>query len=188
LRLVCDCFEEGVAGVGVEADIDFGGDFIGDVADVTARGNGHEESGRAYFADATTGGEPTGSVAAGWRPRMIRTKEGLEPDPQPQGHCVGWLDQESAYLDLKAAVAAAQSVATGNGSAIGLQPLTIAKRLYERGLVVSREAKHLQGKKTVAGVRRRVLQVSRDLVLPADDEQKSATRVTELFETQGGAA
>jgi hypothetical protein len=52
--LICDRFEEGVAGVGVEADVDFGSDSVGDVADVAARGNGHEGVEAPFSAASST--------------------------------------------------------------------------------------------------------------------------------------
>jgi len=127
-------------------------------------------SGMAHLADVATGSEPIGATAAGWRIRMIRTRDGLEPEAQPQGLCIGWTDESNCYLDLKSTINVCQGISTKNGSSIGLGATTLAKRIDERGLVVSREPSHLQIKRTIAGTRRRVLHLARETVLPRGDE------------------
>lgn len=108
-------------------------------------------SGRAHLA-APDGSRPPGDEAWGWR--RIHTEAW-----EPKGQRVGWLEDESVFLEPDAAQAVAQGLGQEIGDPLPLTPHTLRQRLKERGLLVSTDAKHqtLSIRRTFEGQRRAVL-------------------------------
>lgn len=75
----------------------------------------------------------------------------------PKGACIGWVHDDELWLDMHAALKAAQSVAS-DASRITVTPSRLAKHLNSRGLLLSTDSGkgHLSVRRTIHGARRRV--------------------------------
>ena len=93
-------------------------------------------SGRAHVADDGDDA-PADASAWGWRRRSVGTGAYERDEWEPQGHRVGWLTSEGLFLDPNAAYAAAQAVGNATGDPLAVGAKTLAKRLDERGLLLS---------------------------------------------------
>jgi hypothetical protein len=60
---------------------------------------------------------------------------------RPQGRRVGWIDGEALYLEPEASYAAAQEMAGAQGESLTVSAPTLRRRLKERGLLASVDAK-----------------------------------------------
>ena len=120
-------------------------------------------SGRAHVASHPDGGKPTNFEAMGWRAEA----HGEETCFRPQGRCVGTVDENAFFLDPDAAFAEVQALAGAQGEALAISGKTLSKRLAEKGLLMETLADRLLVYKTIAGVKRRVLVLRRDAILPA---------------------
>ena len=92
---------------------------------------------------------------------------------EPQGKRIGWLDGTNLYLEPEASYAAAQDMARKGGDGIGVTSQTLRKRLKERGLLASVDAKRetLTIRRKLEGKQRDVLHlVSSRLEPPAPEE------------------
>lgn len=122
---------------------------------------------RAHVAN-TRGAPPLGVEAAspedtadlsayGWR--VIRG------DLQPQGDCIGWLDDNCSdlYLDMSTALDVVQKLTARSTSPFVATETTLRRRLKEAGLLVSTGAdtgrESLSVRRVIGGVRREVLHV-----------------------------
>lgn len=125
-------------------------------------------SGAAHLALVSDGGVPTADnpIACGYRIKIIHTRDHDEPDYQPQGVCIGWIDERGIFLNPDAALATAQTIGAKTGQSIPWQPKTLCKRLAERGWIVSNENGRNTIRTDIAGARRAVLHVKRELILP----------------------
>jgi hypothetical protein len=82
----------------------------------------------------------------GWR-QIAPERAGSQGDDDkppiwsPQGPQIGWCDRdgETAFLEPESAYSAAQKLATGQGSAVGVGSRTLWKRLAEGGLLAMRD-------------------------------------------------
>jgi hypothetical protein len=91
-------------------------------------------SGRAHLA-GPAGAEPAEQPGCwGWR----RDAAGHW---QPLGKRIGWVDGEQVYLEPEAAYAETQELARHQGDALAVSPRTLWRRLKERGLLASSDAK-----------------------------------------------
>jgi hypothetical protein len=118
-------------------------------------------SGRAHLA-APDGGHPETPSAWGWRREDGRNG----PDWRPQGRRVGWIDGEQLYLEPEASYAAAQGMAGEQGESLTVSAPTLRRRLKERGLLASTDAKRetLTVRRVLDGSSRNVLHL-RDSIL-----------------------
>ena len=98
------------------------------------------------------------AIALGWEQRMFGIGENEREEWVHKGSRVGWIDGQDLYLDLSAAYKAAQGLA-GETERLTITGRTLAKRLWEKGYLVSRDVE--RGKNTV----RRTLQGARHDVL-----------------------
>jgi hypothetical protein len=114
-------------------------------------------SGRAHVA-SKSGEEPLLPESWGWRRAEVGSGEHARTVWQSQGDCVGWLDGDDLYLDPESAHAAAQRLATAKGEALPLTSSTLGKRLKEKGLLVTTDAKResLKVRRTLQGRRQDV--------------------------------
>jgi hypothetical protein len=115
-------------------------------------------SGRAHIVDPE-GRAPKEPERWGWRLRTIGAGDHERDEWQPQGHLVGWTDEENLYLEPDSAHAEAQRLAVEQGESLPVTPHTLRKRLKEKGLLVSTDErrKKLTVRKTLQGTRRDVL-------------------------------
>jgi hypothetical protein len=115
-------------------------------------------SGSAHIA-CPMGQAPEKPEAFGWRFAGTFGKGDDEhPVHHAQGARVGWVAGSDLYLDLDAALRAAQEMA-GDTDRIGITVTTLAKRLHERGHLVSTEGDrgHLSVRRSLEGVPRRTV-------------------------------
>ena len=82
-------------------------------------------SGKAHVADRA-GKQPEKAAQWGWRSDELLAWHALGPR-------VGWIDGDDLYIEPNAAYAAAQAMGEATGDRIELSPLTLYKRLHERG-------------------------------------------------------
>lgn len=84
-------------------------------------------SGRAHL-QTTDGDEPEEiGKLCGWR------------NGQPNGNCLGWIEDDVLYLAMDAAYAAANEQGHRNGEGLAVTKATMGKRLDERGLICLRD-------------------------------------------------
>ena len=111
-------------------------------------------SGRAHIADEE-GRSPDSPEAWGWR----KEPSGLDAVWKPQGERIGWVCEESVYLEKDAAYNVAKRVGADGGEGIALTPTTLVKRVKEAGLLLTVEP--TRGTNTI----RRVLEGKTQIVL-----------------------
>ncbi len=105
--------------------------------------------GRAYVADASTGGPPSQFAAWGWK--------GVSE--KPSGVCIGWTEEEVLYIEPNAACLVAQDVARITGESLPFSKRTLHRILEERGLLQSREVK-----RNTYAIRKRINGVCREVL------------------------
>jgi hypothetical protein len=117
--------------------------------------------GFAHIA-AGDGDAPPNARAWGWRQGRVGSGPHERTDWSPQGVRAGWLEGGDLYLDRDAALTAVQKVGQAIGRSIGVTPTTLAKRLNERGFLMSTGKEHgeLQVRRSLEGRRRRVLHLA----------------------------
>ena len=109
-------------------------------------------SGRAHLA-TRQGDHPPNGEAWGWRHEItgedIREREKW----RAQGERIGWIEGNDLYLNPTVALAIAQRLARDQGDALVVTTLTLHKRLYEKGYLVSIDKlrRTLTIRKTVEG-------------------------------------
>lgn len=108
-------------------------------------------NGRAHVENAT-GGMPPNARALGWR--AIDTGKGVRTDPM--GARIGWVDNNSLYLDPNASLAVVKALASDLDNHIGVSERSIAKSLREAGLLDRCEKGRNTFKVSVGGARRSV--------------------------------
>ena len=81
---------------------------------------------------------------------------------RPQGDCIGWVDDESVYLQWKAAFAAAQQIGRDVGEQIPVTINTLGKRLNQAGVLQACDhtRKTYYVRKKIAGVYQKVWKIS----------------------------
>lgn len=89
-------------------------------------------SGEAHVA-GMAGGAPAGEDQWGWQLVGSGDRQRLVS----RGKCVGWLDDDSLYLEPTASFGMAQDVARSTGEQLAIGQTTLYKRLKERGLLLS---------------------------------------------------
>jgi hypothetical protein len=126
-------------------------------------------SGHAHL-EARSGGEPDrGSESCGWR--------GSSGARSPRGNCIGWVEDDQVYIDPTAAYRVAQLVGRDVGELLAVSEQTLNKRLREKGLLASTEARRetLTVRRSIGGSSRSVLHFRRTTLLPeASDGDEDA--------------
>jgi len=90
-------------------------------------------SGRAHIAMADGGQPPDEDAAAfGWE---YQSGFGY----RAKGCCIGWSDGDDLYLERNATMAEVQKMGQQTGDALTITPITLYKRLQEKGLLLSVE-------------------------------------------------
>jgi hypothetical protein len=124
-------------------------------------------SGKAHVADAKTLERPKSHAELwGWREKTVGTGNHARNEWQPQGDCLGWLDNDDLLLEPDAAYAAVQRLGRDQGTSLPIAQRTLWKRMAERGLLASRE--HGQNRNQVrwhiGDGRRRVIHLKADVI------------------------
>lgn len=117
-------------------------------------------SGKAHLVDSETGAIPLDGKRWGWFPEgtVIRDQGVPEIDHWRQrGDKIGWIQGSELFLNPDAAYACAQEVARKQNNSIATSANTLWKRLVQKGLATKGEPGRNLCKKTVEGVRQRVL-------------------------------
>ena len=131
--------------------------------------------GYAHVAGAN-GEPPFAPQAWGWRQITVGTGENQRTDWQPQGGRAGWLEREDLYVDLEAALTAAQRVAQATGSGVSVTARTLAKRLHERGFLLSTDLAtrgEIQVRRVLEGRRRRTLHLAASAITLEESAQSA---------------
>ena len=127
-------------------------------------------SGRAHLAGRDGGAPDREPGSCGWR-------GGSNGNSMPLGDCIGWVDGDNVYLEPNGAYRVVQVAANAAGESLPVSEQTLKKRLHEKGLLASIDAKRqtLTVRRTLGGTSRSVLHFSRAAVLPepADDEDEN---------------
>jgi hypothetical protein len=123
-------------------------------------------AGRAHIANVDGLAPVSNPEAWGWK----RFEGEMDTTGAPttvyrsQGACIGWVDGPNVYLSPDAAHGAAQREASLQG-AILISGKTLRKRLAERGLVASKGTETTTIRKTISGVRQKVLHLNASFFL-----------------------
>jgi hypothetical protein len=127
-------------------------------------------SGRAHVADPD-GGFPDTPAAWAWRLVTVGAGQHQRNEWRPQGRRIGWIDEEELLLEPEAAYAAAQALAGEQGESLSVSAQTLRRRLKERGLLVSTDAKRetLTVRRVLEGATRKVLHLESSLLCGKPD-------------------
>ena len=130
-------------------------------------------SGRKHVTD-TDGNRPDNWEVLGWREETKNELGHENTNYRRLGDCIGTVDSDAFYLIPEAAFNAARELA-GN-EPLGISEKTLAKRLHEKGLLISgyggQDGRHILIKKTIMGVRQRVLPIARSALLDIGDKNQ----------------
>ncbi len=116
-------------------------------------------SGRAYLADARTGGAPHDAGRFGWRINgcLLMGRDETPSDTyEPRGARIGWVGDAELLLDPDAAFAAAQNLAREQKNELSISEMTLWKQLAEKGFILRGERRNTI-RRTVKGDRPYVL-------------------------------
>jgi hypothetical protein len=130
--------------------------------------------GFAHVASAK-GGTPFPYEPWGWREVLVGVGESQRVDWRPEGARAGWVEDGDLYIDLEAAIAAAQRVSQATGNPVAVSPKTLAKRLHERGFLksVDSERGSLRVRRMLQGSRRAVLHLAASAIVSAESAQSA---------------
>ena len=120
-------------------------------------------SGQAHLAPRT-GHVPDGSPAdCGWR-------RNSHNEWMPLGTCVGWTDGDDIFIEPSAVYQVVQTAARESGQAFPISPVTLRKRLREKGFLVSTEGSRgmLTVRRTIQGSKKEVLHLLKTTLFPSD--------------------
>ena len=105
------------------------------------------------------------------------------------GPCVGWLDDNTLYLEPNASFATSQRLATTQGDSIAVTVQTLHKRMNERGLLIRTDQKRqkLKVRVMIAGQRREVLAIDLKSLLSYEPAQPAppTQTATASFQSRG---
>jgi hypothetical protein len=122
--------------------------------------------GEAHLADLDGSFPGEGPERWGWRSRPGRTPD-HPGEWVPQGRRIGWVAEDGMFLEAEAVYAVCQELGRRGGGAVGVQPLTLWKRLREAGLLLSWDSERQRNT-----VRRRFERADRTVIhLPVDFPQ-----------------
>jgi hypothetical protein len=140
-------------------------------------------SGRAHVANSV-GSAPETPERWGWQLKTVGTGPSTRDDWQPQGHRIGWVDDQDLYLEPEASFAAAQELAKEQGESLPITPHTLRRRLKEKGFLLSRDErrKKLTVRKTLPGTRREVLHLALSATPPSNTTGPNGPQDQELPE------
>jgi hypothetical protein len=123
-------------------------------------------SGRAHVAHAD-GSAPANAGAWGWQ-------EGEGGHWQPKGLRIGWVSGDELFLEKDASFAEVQAIATRSGEPLGINSVTLHKRLDEQRLLLSTDKARntLHVRRRLEGASQNVLHLSADLFQALSTDKK----------------
>ena len=131
-------------------------------------------SGNTHIACRLNQGPPmTRPFSWGWREGSV--DQAGDPILKPMGDCIGWYYETTGnapevWLQQDAAFKIVQQFARSQGDSFLLSPLSLWRRLYEKGLILKTErdpksnTPRLHVKRIIAGSSKRVMILSADLI------------------------
>jgi hypothetical protein len=134
-------------------------------------------SGRAHVA-GPAGEEPDCPERWGWRREEVGTEENATPRWRAQGKRIGWVGGSNLLLEPEASYAAAQELARDQGEALPVAPRTLHRRMKERGLLATWDARRQRNtvRRTLEGVKdREVLHLRADSLSPLAQPSEPST-------------
>jgi hypothetical protein len=114
-------------------------------------------SGLAHLANTKANGSPADATNWGWRYR----NNGNGDECQPQGLRIGWIDEQSIFLDPDAVFSTVQKLAHSQGTGLPITQPTLWKRLAEKSLLASTEPGRNTVRRMIAGKRPHVVHLSK---------------------------
>lgn len=102
------------------------------------------------------------SALATHRAHLASAGSGRSEDDN--GECIGWISENCVCLDPEVAFATAQKLAHEQGEFIPVGQKTLCQRMRDRGLLVRSDAERNLVRKTIGGVRRRVIAIDHKLL------------------------
>lgn len=112
-------------------------------------------SGKAHLKDSSTGQASKNPSRWGWLERTYGTGENERNEWQPQGVCIGWLNEQgSVLLEPQAAYASVQRLAGEQGDNITKSAPAIWKAMSERGLIVKDKEQNTTRRRIEGSVKR----------------------------------
>jgi hypothetical protein len=135
-------------------------------------------SGRAHVA-SLNGGEPANPASWGWRTTTIHGECGSREAWQEQGYRIGWIDGDNLFLEPDASFAQAQRLAAEQGESLSVSQRTLHKRLHEKGLLASTDARRqtMTVRKTLEGKRREVLHFHGAIIEAQSDPARTSLKI-----------
>jgi hypothetical protein len=113
-------------------------------------------SGAAHVVSPEGDGPSDWPVRWSWR----TTEKGMLPNWRSMGRCVGWIEGSDLYVDPAVSFAVAQQLAKETGVPFAIMPVTLWRRLAEKGFLLSRDStrqRNTLGRRGLGGARREVL-------------------------------
>jgi hypothetical protein len=128
-------------------------------------------TGLAHVKDRANQPPDSDQVIWGWLERY-RTITEIGPDGksteteiryfEPRGSHIGWVDDFGLYLDIATSLAAANALAQRSDlRPLGLNETTLGSQLHDQGLLVTESADHYTVRRTILGLPKRVLHLSK---------------------------
>jgi hypothetical protein len=133
-------------------------------------------SGRGHI-QTPTGGEPNDAGVLGWRRDTYHDKNGEEWQCyKQQGNAIGWIIDDSVYLDPEPTYAAVKAFAEQQRTTFQLTQHVLWERLHEAGLIERRDQGHYTCRVSLNNQRKRVICISATKVLgiETDEQRKEA--------------
>ena len=125
-------------------------------------------SGAAHLA-GPDGTPPMNPSAWGWRSRIWSSTLTERADWEPRGERVGWVEDDSVYLEPEAFYNAVQKVG-GTGHGLSVSSGVLRKRMAEKALLIVDESRdRLTTRRVLDGVKREVLQLRPGTFGPSGD-------------------
>jgi hypothetical protein len=128
-------------------------------------------AGKGHIA-AKDGGEPNNATSLGWKTIGTGTNKRLDG----QGPCIGWVDDNDLYLELKSSLSTIKTFSSSLGHYFGSTERAVGKALREANYLVNFDQDRNTTKITVAGLRKHLLHLKTSDVFDLSSD---------CFETKG---
>lgn len=125
-------------------------------------------AGTAHVADAKNNDMPEENPTLwGWERENGGTYK-------PKGTLIGWIDGNDLLLEPETAYAVAQEMARKQNTSLPVTQRTLWKRMQQKGILVSCEDGRSTVRRYIGRIRRRVIHISKDLVMDLGNEIENA--------------
>jgi len=142
---------------------------------------------RAHAA-GIDGEAPDSPARWGWRRKDTETSIGRQTEFLPQGRRIGWVDGVSLYLEPDASYSEAQRLAAESNESLAVAPVTLRRRLRERGFLASEDSARetLLVRRKLEGGQKNVLHLLASVVCPDDPDQNAGAEISEFSGQETG--